>query len=140
MFRHKHRNATKSRTHIVENCEECPQDIKEKENNWIEYHPQSKIDIWQHFSVSEEDYKTTVTCLYCGLVYMGKNATKCRGHLVGKCEHVPEDVKAAIANKCDVTFVNNSQVSFKTKMSKIWKHFDVDSSDGTSWLLDLKAC
>lgn len=132
MFRHKQLNATKCRTHIVENCQYCPSDVREQENNWIEYHPQSKIDIWQHFSVSEENYKITVTCMYCGSVYMGKNATKCRGHLVGKCEHVPDEVREAIADKCDDAFVNNSQVSVKTKMSKIWKYFDVQSDAGTA--------
>ena len=129
-FRYKNLNATKCRTHIVENCEGVPEDVKRQENNWIEYRPQSKVNIWRHFTVIEEDDKTTVECNYCKQVFSGRNATKCRSHLVGKCVNIPETIKETITDQCDIDFVNSSQTATKSKMSNIWKHFDIEEEDG----------
>ncbi|CAG2105972.1 unnamed protein product [Medioppia subpectinata] len=125
-FRHKNLNAFKSRTHIVENCDKCPQEIKDKENIWTEPQPKSKVDIWSHFHLNTDNDKTCTECLYCGHKYHYKNATKCRQHLVFKCEQIPFEVKETIRNQCDQSFLNNTKSTepIKTRLSNIWNHYD----------------
>ncbi|XP_054164515.1 zinc finger protein 271-like [Oppia nitens] len=127
IFRHKNLNAFKSREHIVETCEKCPQEIKDKENYWSEPQPKSKVNIWSHFILTNEEDRTSAECRYCCHKYLYRNATKCRQHLVFKCQQIPDDIKESICNQCDESFLNSlpkPNEPIKTRLSNIWKHYN----------------
>jgi len=113
----------------VEKCDKCPEHIREAEDIMVVPHAKSKVDIWQHFLVNEDEGKSSTECSYCGITYSGRNATKCREHLVAKCEKIPNEVKQMICSQCDEDFLRNLQQPIKSKVS-IWEHFDITEEEG----------
>ena len=119
-------NAKKLRDHIVYRCTSVPDDVKELEDVGTETKTHCKVQIWEHFNVTsnENDEKVVCECKYCGIAYSGKNATKCRLHLIQKCEGITDDIKELIISQCDLGFLRSLESKEVKPKPKVWDHFE----------------
>lgn len=119
-------NAKKLRDHIVYRCTSVPDDVKELEDVGTETKTHCKVQIWEHFNVTsnENDEKVVCECKYCGIAYSGKNATKCRLHLIQKCEGITDDIKELIISQCDLSFLRSLESKEVKPKPKVWDHFE----------------
>ncbi|CAG2120466.1 unnamed protein product, partial [Medioppia subpectinata] len=145
------RNATKFRQHLVDRCERIPENIRqeltletmESSRTWT----QAKVPVWSHYKLWQEFGKQMCRCVYCGTTYGYKNATKCRIHLMLKCDKIPVEMKlkirkeshdlymSALNAKNELKFhkrektrkliIKSARIPRKPK-SRIWDHFKDD--------------
>lgn len=127
------RNATKCREHLAFKCPSVSEEVQNElrctfSQDYIAHVAAAKRStIWEHFNVNMEDEnKTTIQCIYCCINYANKNATKCREHLLERCEKIPLEVKHKINNY----FYDTPLKTWTQVKIPIWKHFSVTTFDG----------
>lgn len=67
-----------------------------------------------------------IQCIYCCMNYANKNATKCREHLLDRCEKIPSTIRHRINN----AFFDSPLKTWTQVKVPIWKHFTVIFIEG----------
>ncbi|KPM10483.1 hypothetical protein QR98_0090390 [Sarcoptes scabiei] len=132
------KNATKCREHLAFKCTKITDEARSEMRSTFsqEYidallNTTKRSTIWEHFCVYEDDdHKTMIQCIYCCMNYANKNATKCREHLLERCDKVPLSIQHQIR---DSLYETPSKTWTQIKIP-IWKHFSVMNLKGFDFL------
>lgn len=73
--------------------------------------------------------KTVIQCIYCCMNYANKNATKCREHLMDRCDKIPLGIRHKINN----SFSQSPLKTWTQIKIPIWTHFSIINSEGIIW-------
>lgn len=131
-------NAHKCREHINEKCDKAPDEIKTTKARRYNSPPSgSKYTVWNYFVNSEKDGKTTINCIFCGIEYSSRNATKCREHLAFKCRKIDEDVRTKMRSTFSQEYIESYN---KQKRSTIWEHFCIINDDDKTVIQCIYCC
>jgi len=74
--------------------------------------------------------KISCRCIYCNTIYAHKNATKCREHLVERCDKISSQIRSDISNQCEET---PSRTWTQTR-TPVWEHYIITEEDGNDLL------
>lgn len=148
------RNATKCREHLAFKCTEIEPDVRDQMRSTFSQdyinsvNTAKRSSIWEHFNIIADDMgegifvllymfsyfficftepdKMIIQCIYCCMNYANKNATKCREHLLDRCEKIPNTIRHRINN----AFFDSPLKTWTQVKVPIWKHFTVIFIEG----------
>ncbi|XP_027198596.1 uncharacterized protein LOC113792843 [Dermatophagoides pteronyssinus] len=137
-FAYRNMNASKCREHINEKCDKAPDEIKSSKPRRYNSPPTgSKYTVWNYFINSEKDGKISINCIFCGIEYSSKNATKCREHLAFKCRKIDEEVRIEMRSTFSQDYIDSYN---KQKRSTIWEHFCIINDDDKTVIQCIYCC
>ncbi|KAH9394588.1 hypothetical protein TYRP_004643 [Tyrophagus putrescentiae] len=128
------RNATKCREHLAFKCSEIEAEVRDQMRSTFSQDYINSVNhakrstIWEHFNIiidDEDQDKMMIQCIYCCINYANKNATKCREHLLDRCDKIPTSIRHRINN----TFFDSPLKTWTQVKVPIWKHFSVTFVD-----------